>query len=87
MIMNDNSANPITYNTIEEIRLRKAIILKDIQRDDNKLHNQWHSLFAKPVALSKNTSPSKRISSLMNTGAGLVDVAILGWKLYKKFKR
>lgn len=87
IIMTDKTLDGITYKTIEEIRLRKAILLKDIQKDDNRLQNHWHSLFSKPDALKANTTPSKRISSVMNTGAGLIDAAILGWKLYRKFKK
>lgn len=76
-----------TYNTLEEIRLRKAMLLTDIQKDSAKIDKQWHSLFVKPVALKSDATPSKRIGSLMNTGAGLFDAFLLGWKLYKKFKK
>ncbi len=85
--MDNNSSNPISYKTIEEIRLRKAMLLKDIQKDDSHMRNQWHSLFSKPVALRSNVVPSKRINSLMSTGAGIFDAFILGWKLYRKFKK
>lgn len=85
--MTDNPQTPISYNTIEEIQLRKAMILKDIQKADNKIHNQWTSLFTKPAALNNNATPSKRINSLMTTGAGVFDAFMLGWKLYRKFKK
>lgn len=85
--MTNDTSTPIAYKTIEEIQLRKAMVLKDIQKDDNKIHNQWASLFYKPDALRKSATPSKRINSLMNTGAGVFDAFILGWKLYRKFKK
>lgn len=87
MTMNNNSTNPISYKTIEEIRLRKAMLQKYLQKDDNLIRNQWHSLFSRPVALSADAKPSRRINSLMTTGAGVLDAFILGWKLYRKFKK
>lgn len=84
--MNDKSIiSP--YTSIHEIKLRKALLLKDIQKDSTRIDKLWHSLFQKPDALKKNSTPSRRISSMMNTGAGFFDAAILGWKLYRKFKK
>lgn len=85
--MNKNYTTHATYNTLAEIKLRKAMLLKDIQKDDNKIQNLWTSLFRKPTALKKNATPSKRINSLMATGVGFFDAIMLAWKLYKKFKR
>ena len=77
----------IEYNSLNEIRLRKELLRKDIQADDAKIKALWKSLFTKPEALSKNASASKRFSSMMKIGAGAFDGAILAWKLYHKFKR
>ena len=82
-----NPSSPASYNTIEEIQPRKSLLQKDMLKDDGKIRNQWHSLFSPPAALSKNASRAKRINSLLNTGAGLFDAFMLGWKLYRKFKR
>lgn len=75
------------YRSLEEICLRKEMLLKDIQKDDQQIMQLWHGLFHKPVALRQNATPSKRIGSLMSTGAGILDGIILGWKLYRKFKK
>ena len=75
------------YKTIEEISIRKATLKAEIQKDDNKIRDQWHSLFNPPAMMSKNATASKRINSLINTSVNLVDAAILGWKLYRKFKK
>lgn len=75
------------FNSLSEIMLRKELVRKDIEADDEKIRDLWNSLFRKPAALSKSASPSKRISSLMSMGAGAFDGAILAWKLYRKFKR
>ena len=65
----------IEYNSLNEIRLRKELLRKDIQADDAKIKALWKSLFTKPEALS------------MKIGAGAFDGALLAWKLYHKFKR
>lgn len=75
------------YKSLEEIRLRKDTLLKEIRQDDKRIHQLWSSLFHKPEALSAKTPPARRINSLLNTGAGLLDGLILGWKLYRKFKK
>ncbi len=75
----------ITYRSLEAIRARKEYILKDIQKDDQHIRTLWASLFHKPDMLVSAKTPSKRINSLMTTGAGVFDAAILAWKLYRKF--
>ncbi|EFA43692.1 hypothetical protein HMPREF0645_1854 [Hallella bergensis DSM 17361] len=85
--MDNNTSPSDTYKSLEEIKLRKAMLLRDIQKEDNRIQNIWVTLFRKPEAFKKNTSPSRRINSLMSTGAGFFDTVILGWKLYRKFRR
>ena len=75
------------YKSLNDIRIRKEMLRNDILKDDQKIRTLWHSLFKPSDIIDKNTSPSKRISSLINTGATVIDGAILGWKLYRKFKR
>ena len=72
--------------TLEEIELHKALVLKDIQKDSATMKRQWSSLFHKTEGFLKGARPSKRINSILNTGAGMLDAFLLGWKLYKKFK-
>lgn len=72
---------------MEEIRMRKALLLKDIQKDSDKIESQWHSLFHKPQSLTKSATPSKRLGGLVNIGASFFDGALLAWKLYRKFKK
>jgi len=77
---------PTTYRSLEEIRTRKDALLEEIRKDDKQMKGLWNNLFHKPTALTAAT-PSKRISGLMSTGAGVLDGLILGWKLYRKFKK
>jgi hypothetical protein len=73
------------YNNLDEIRLRKAQLLTDIAKDNNRMRKMWDSLFHKRSSGKK--TPSKRFSGLLSTGAGVLDGALLAWKLYRKFKR
>ena len=76
-----------SYQSIEEIRLRKAALQKEIEADSAKIDEKWHSLFKKPDALLKSATPSQRISGIIRSGAGVLDGILLVWKLYRKFKR
>ena len=76
-----------SYQSIEEIRLRKAALQKEIEADSAKIDEKWHSLFKKPEALSKSATPSQRISGIISSRAGVLDGILLVWKLYRKFKR
>lgn len=85
--MAETYTSTTTYTTIDEIRARKALLLKDIQKDSERMDSQWHSLFHKPAALTKSATASQRITSLVNAGAGMLDGILLAWKLYRKFKK
>ncbi len=75
-----------SYRTLDEIRLRKSQLLVDITKDGNKVEKLWNNLFHKSPDKGKKTA-GRRMSSIVSTGASVVDGLILGWKLYRKFKR
>ena len=81
------TSDQIQYSSLNEIRLRKELLRRDIEADDAKIKALWRSLFVGPDALSKKAMPSKRMQSLFSIGAGAFDGALLAWKLYRKFKR
>lgn len=85
--MAESYTSTASYTTIDEIRARKALLLKDIQKDSERIGRQWHSLFRKPTALTKGATASQRITSLVNAGAGMLDGILLAWKLYRRFKK
>uniref|UniRef100_UPI004025DE2F hypothetical protein n=1 Tax=Prevotella sp. TaxID=59823 RepID=UPI004025DE2F len=85
--MKESFSTVSSYQSIEEIRLRKAALQKEIEADSAKNDEKWHSLFKKPEALSKSATPSQRISGIISSGAGVLDGILLVWKLYRKFKR
>jgi hypothetical protein len=85
--MYPNHSSDTIYTKLEQIRLRKAMIQKEILKDDHKIRSHWNSLFAKSRHIAKSSSPTKRFGGLMTMGAGLLDAVILGWKLYRKLKK
>lgn len=85
--MKESFSTVSSYQSIEEIRLRKAALQKEIEADSAKIDEKWHSLFKKPEALSKSATPSQRISGIISSGASVLDGILLVWKLYRKFKR
>lgn len=85
--MAESYTSPTTYESIDEIMARKQLLLKNIQKDAEKIDVQWHSLFKKPEGLKKNATTSQRLNTIINTGAGALDGFLLAWKLYRKFKR
>ena len=88
-LMNDSRMKEETtqiYRSLEDIRDRKDSLRDNIRGDEQQMRTLWNQLFAPRQPLSA-LSPSKRISSVLTTGAGILDGAILGWKLYRKFKK
>ncbi|MCH4182311.1 MAG: hypothetical protein WCS17_11370 [Prevotella sp.] len=77
----------IAYKSLADIRLRKEMLKNDILKDDHRVQGLWNDLFHKPETFRKDDAPSKRLHGLLNMSAGAIDGIILGWKLYRKFKR
>ena len=71
------------YETLNEIRLRKEIVLSEIRRDNQQMAILWKELFKKPAPRKKGFT----LASLMSKGAGLADGFMLAWKLYRKYKK
>lgn len=81
MSLMQTSNNTVDYRTLSDIRLRKAQLLADISRDSRHVERIWNGLFHSP----RQKQPAKRrMSSLLATGAGVVDGALFAWKLYRK---
>ncbi|MBP8757809.1 MAG: hypothetical protein KBH27_05200 [Prevotella sp.] len=79
--------NFFEYKSLDDIRRRKETLRNEIQEDDKKIKNLWEEMSRPSDLFSKSASPSKRITGLMSTGAALFDGAMLGWKLYRKFRK
>ena len=74
------------YNSLEDIRLQKEMLQTDLHQNEQRIALLWKELLKPAEAFQKNASTSKRLIGLFNVGANILDGAILGWKLYKKFR-
>ena len=79
--------NNNTYQSLADIRQRKEELRNEITKDDQKIRTYWEMLFHKEEIPSSSSAPARRLASFMNIGIGVLDGVILGWKLYRKFKR
>lgn len=70
----------LNYKSLDDIRARKEALRQELQRDSLSMKTQWNSLFHKPEA----KTPTRRMTTLMTTGASVFDGLILAWKLYNR---
>ncbi len=72
------------YSSLSDIMRRKAQLKDSLTANERRIGSLWKTLFQqdKPKA---NQSPSMRLANVISTSAGLLDGALLGWKLYRRF--
>jgi hypothetical protein len=80
--IDDNRPHP-TYTTLRSIEDRKAQLLREIRKDNDKMNKLRRQLFAK----SEPAKGGRRMQTLMTTSVGLLDGALFAWKLYRKFRK
>lgn len=83
--MTDNITGKATkaITTLEDIDAKKAMIREEIRNDEIRMGQMWNSMFRSEVSNGKGS----RIAGMLSTGAGILDGVILGWKLYRQFKK
>lgn len=79
------STQPKQYNSLSELSAYKEELNKQIEADEQQIKRLWNSLFKQPKPGRQTTA--QRINSMLSIGGGIIDGALLGWKLYRKFKR
>lgn len=78
-----NEEAPRTFNSLADIRAYKDAVKEELAKDEDKIGELWGQLFH-----SSDTEPKTRgqkLTRMINMGAGMLDGALLGWKLYRKF--
>ncbi len=75
------------FQTLEEIHQQKALLRDEIHKEEEQIKRQWNSLIQKPEALSAAAKPSRRIQSALSIGANAFDAFLLGYKLWRRFRR
>jgi len=80
-------ANEITeIRTLEELTHKKQMLKAKIDEQDVQIKKMWKELFHDHSKESLST-PSARLAKVITVGSSVFDGALLGWKLYRKFKR
>lgn len=77
----------MSYHSLADVRGRKEQLKRDIRDDEEHITALWKQLTRPSEAFERGATPTQRIMGILNMGGGLIDGAILGWKLYRKFKR
>ena len=73
-----------TICSLTDIRNYKMELRKQIDKKEEAIVSLWHDLFHKEETEPKTNT--QRIAKMISLGAGAFDGAMLGWKLYRKFK-
>lgn len=82
--MNKNIQNIAPIHTLEDLELQKYELRKQLNDSETKLSETWNKMFRNP-ADTDEFSPTQKALSIASSAAGLIDGALLGWKLYKRF--
>lgn len=77
---------PRQFSSLAEIEEYKAELIGMIHDSEQDISSLWDKLFQKSDTPSVKT-PTQRIMSMVHMGSGVLDGLILGWKLYRKFRK
>lgn len=69
--------------SLESLAEKKSRLREELDKREEKMGKIWNEMFHEKDEEELN-SPTQRVMALINTSAGVIDGAILGWKLYKK---
>lgn len=72
-------------NNLQDLAAQKEELRVNMEKSEKEIKNMWNELFHKKNPTP--TTPTQKLLSLASSSAGLIDGAILGWKLYKKFRK
>lgn len=68
--------------TLDTIRDRKDLVLKDIRKEKAKIAIRWERLFAPTESHSKG----ERIMNIIDNGMAIYDGTMMGLKLMRRFR-
>ncbi len=77
--------NEQEYDSLLAIKAKKAELRTEIDKNGKEIAKLWNSIFH-----AKNTnplSPTQKFLSFATTSSGIIDGALLGWKLYRKLRK
>lgn len=72
------------FSSLDDIRAYKEELLEQIRQDRDVISTKWNDLFHReePTPQSK----AQKIMKMLSMGTGVLDGAMLGWKLYRKYQ-
>lgn len=73
------------YQTIADIQAEKKLLKQNILAKEQEMSVLWNEIFHKKEEPAIMT-PTQRLLSFANKGAGIFDGALFSWKLYKKLR-
>lgn len=77
--------NVNTYNSLLAIEVRRKELQKQLDECRMNIREQWTKLTTKEESAPK--SKTQRLIEFATNSVGLVDGAILGYKLYRRFSQ
>ena len=76
--------NATSIDSLAVLRNHQAELKRQLTESEGKLGVIWNDIFHSPAQRNRN-SPTQRALTLITSYAGVIDGAILGWKLYRRF--
>lgn len=81
----DNTAqSERKFSSLDDIRVYKEELRERINRDRDAISTKWNELFHKEEPAPQNKA--QKIMKMLSMGTGVLDGAMLGWKLYRKYQ-
>lgn len=73
----------IQIESLEALDARKRELTAEISKSEEKLAGIWNDMFHNPE--EDTSSPTQRALNFVSSATGVIDGALLGWKLYNRF--
>lgn len=72
------------FESLADIRAYKEQLHEQIKADEQSIAKKWDSLFNRNEPVPQNRA--QKLMRMLNLGSGMIDGALLGWKLYRKYQ-
>lgn len=76
---------PMQFGNLEELAAYKQELMTELGKCEIEIKDTWNKLFHTPER--KAVTPTQKFLAMASNSAAIIDGAILGWKLYNKFRR
>ena len=73
------------FESLADIRAYKEQLHKQIKADEQAMADKWDCLFHPDEPAPQNRA--QKLMRMFNIGSGMIDGALLGWKLYRKYQQ